>query len=53
MSILIKGMDMPKDCCECPLDLDFCELWKDDDCNIDIDGRHKNCPMVEVEVIND
>ena len=47
MSVLIKGMEMPKNCGECPM---ICE---DDLCHITKGGRTINerpphCPLIEV-----
>lgn len=62
MSILIKGMEMPESCYKCPfLDYEegFCFAsgvknkggWYESTlCPADIkDGRHDDCPLVEVE----
>jgi len=57
MSVLIKGMDMPKSCEECPFEnrkynLSFCvagaykiPTWD----NRRLKGRNPDCPLVEVE----
>ena len=48
MSILIKGMEMPKNCAECGVE--WCERWK----GLIIAGmsiaksRPSNCPFIEV-----
>lgn len=50
MSILITGIKMPDDCCECPcVDYEYgnCQagatgIWPDK-------GRRKNCPLYEVK----
>lgn len=50
MSILIKGMEMPKNCCECPVNANVCnrgykyllehpELY---------DKRSNDCPIIEL-----
>lgn len=50
MSILIRGMDMPKDCAECDIhnplaDTPYCRRLMQ---KIPREGRLKNCPLVEV-----
>jgi len=64
MSVLIKGMDMPKNCDECSFsewttnklysNNKLCHLETTIDCIFDLsncpfDGRHKECPLVEVQ----
>lgn len=58
MSILIKGMEMPKNCCDCPMCYDMMEctvaepiinffkeeLEKFDFCT----ERHPRCPLIKV-----
>lgn len=45
MSILIKGMEMPKDCESCTIcDWIGCHRWEDND----IGQRDDFCPLVEV-----
>lgn len=45
MSILIKGMKMPKNCESCSVaHLAECELWM----TAGYRQRHKDCPLVEV-----
>ena len=55
MSVIIQGMEMPKNCDECCLE-SFCDKWID---AIKISGselkvgskatiRHPDCPLVEV-----
>ena len=44
MSILIKGMEMPKNCGECGLE-SFCNLWTHTDWE---KCRHANCPLIEL-----
>lgn len=39
MSILIKGMEMPKDCWQCPFEKCVLRVLVD---------RHPDCPLVEV-----
>lgn len=51
MSILIKGMEMPKNCCECILTEwnnrdDVCRFSGISALNI---GRQADCPLIEVE----
>lgn len=50
MSILIKGMEMPKDCFRCPLSVLngerlFCEVTKDEVVRA---KRASDCPLVEL-----
>lgn len=42
MSVLVKGMEMPKHCGECGID--WCNLWKKSKGN----ERHPHCPLVPV-----
>lgn len=49
MSILIKGMELPKNCVECGVYWDGCPVWNLE--NIDKDYSEKrapNCPLVPV-----
>lgn len=51
MSVLIKGMDMPKDCADCDIhnpfsDTPYCRRLLQ---AIPIEGRLKNCPLIEVK----
>lgn len=46
MSVLIKGMKLPKNCIECFIDEHKCLLWKE--ANV-VKQRHKDCPLVEVK----
>ena len=50
MSVLIKGMEMPPSCCQCPVNMDICkrgykyllthpELY---------DKRADDCPLIEI-----
>lgn len=58
MSVLIKGMEMPKSCCACPLFKSnmskqlFCKAFgafdKSDYDKLPIE-RMKNCPLVEIK----
>lgn len=52
MSILIKGMTMPKNCLECPLEDSYggyaCHIIGKK-ANWGIDGRLSDCPLVEVK----
>ena len=44
--LLIKGMDMPKDCLHCSIDKVWCDKWGAfEKYN---KKRHENCPLVEV-----
>ena len=49
MSIIIPGMEMPKNCWECPCFVSdgwFCNL--DDECRDVYDGRPDWCPLIEL-----
>ena len=49
MSIIIKGMDMPKSCRTCPLNSappNGCLIWTIND--IRKDKRNNDCPLVEI-----
>ena len=49
MSVVIPGMEMPKNCWDCPCF--FSEGWLcnlDDECREDCDGRPDWCPLVEL-----
>lgn len=53
MNILIKGMDMPKKCTECPLlsERDYCILQDYDkqySLDYDFDDMQNDCPLVEI-----
>lgn len=51
MSVLIKGMKMPKKCGDCPcydMDQDCCEITFDAVSCLDISGQN-NCPLIEVK----
>lgn len=49
MNILIKGMEMPHDCAECPLDWNECEYINGFD-TVDHSDKKRpdNCPLVEI-----
>lgn len=47
MSILIKGMDMPKSCYSCILNEHICELWRG--VGDILHKRHHNCPLIEID----
>ena len=48
MSMLIKGMEMPKNCLWCPLQyFGFCQVTKTD-VNSDLGRRADDCPLVEL-----
>ncbi len=53
MSILIKGMDMPTRCCDCPVcghDYQFCRLAEKDFDEFDcVKSRADWCPLVELQ----
>ncbi len=57
MSILIKDMDMPKACRDCPfMTGGWCRVWSDDetrltDTNLLIE-KPDWCPLVEVETVD-
>ena len=49
MSILIKGIKMPKACMNggCPIDGKYCDLWwKAGGSEY---GRHPRCPLIEIQ----
>ena len=48
MAVIIKGIEMPIICCECPCFDDgwFCKL--DDECRKVYDGIPEWCPLVEL-----
>ena len=48
MNILIKGMEMPKNCDDCFLDY-YCEKCEHIDGYQMTGGRPYNCPLVEQE----
>ena len=56
MSILIKGVDMPKDCCQCQFRREAYVPWGWIGCQLnagigkkkDYKGRHPDCPLVEI-----
>lgn len=46
MSILIKGMEMPKNCYECPMEsANWCNILEKRAESID---RHQDCPLIEI-----
>lgn len=48
MSVLIKGMEMPKNCLWCPLQyIGICQVTKKD-VNSDLGRRADDCPLVEL-----
>ena len=50
MSVLIKGMKMPKNCDECSIsDIRLCKLWMRMTISQRVEGKHPNCPLVEVQ----
>ena len=48
MSILIKGMEMPTSCWNCPVDKPLCTLWQGMTTDEMDNGRHKDCPLVHI-----
>ena len=50
MSILIKGMQMPKNCSECPVALSgkYCRINKTHTTYIKLPMRPEHCPLVEL-----
>lgn len=51
MSVLIKGMEMPTSCYICPCFNDEyydCQATGKDLCDISIDSRYSDCPLVSV-----
>ncbi len=53
MSILIKGMRIPKNCCECPLETDYgtCgyySLFVEGGHDSDWEKRRDDCPLIEL-----
>lgn len=63
MSIIVKGMEMPKNCSDCPLNYDqmACDVtgtgwWSDTMVLMDFDSdreRLYDCPLMEVETSTD
>lgn len=54
MSIFIRGVDLPENCMDCPVDFPICDLWTHSAFE-GIKGnpyyiRHPNCPIIEVPV---
>lgn len=52
MSIFIRGVDLPENCMDCPVDFPICDLWTHSAFE-GIKGnpyyiRHPNCPIIEV-----
>lgn len=56
MSILIRGMEMPKNCRECPFYYPFICMARDEniaeDCN-PVKSRDKDCPLIELPLHGD
>lgn len=44
MSVIVKGMEMPKDCNSCWIPSSFCKLWL----KSDVGNRHQDCPLIEL-----
>lgn len=65
MNVLIRGMEMPENCFECPCCRhDSIDGIKAEQCNLTLDvfgvnnterwiGRGQNCPLIEVELVED
>ena len=58
MSVLIRGMEMPKSCIECPLETDYgtCgyySLYVEAGHDSDYKKRRDDCPLIEAEPCND
>ena len=50
MSVIVKGMGMPKNCDECGIrDIHLCKLWMRMTISQRIEGKHPDCPLVEVK----
>lgn len=50
MTILIKGMEMPKNCDDCFLDNFYCEMCQHVDGYQMTGGRPHDCPLMEQKV---
>lgn len=52
MSVLVKGMEMPTNCRECPVALNgkYCRITKSYTTYIVLKARPENCPLVEIPV---
>ena len=56
MSVLVKGMEMPTNCADCPIGNSLCcglmpgvpSLWKEYTIAIRTNRRHSRCPLVPV-----
>lgn len=49
-SVLIRGMKMPKNCDVCGIrDIHLCKLWMRMTISQRIEGKHPDCPLVEVK----
>ena len=50
MSVLIKGIEMPKSCliCVCNIPKGNCDLWRNQTPEEHRRERHPDCPLVEV-----
>ena len=44
MSILIKGMEMPKSCVDCNMPMEWCNKW----IGVENGKRSEDCPLVPV-----
>lgn len=47
MSVLIREMEMPNNCLDCPIDYPLCILWDEMGTKVGKE-RHKDCPLEEV-----
>ena len=43
MSVLIRGMEMPTNCADCPIDSDSCKLWEQLQVTLLSKVRHEDC----------
>lgn len=49
MGVYIKGMEIPKNCDECSIsNIHLCKLWMRMTISQRVEGKHPNCPLVEV-----
>ena len=53
MNILIKDIEMPKNCDDCFLDDFYCKMCQHIDGYRMVGGRPYDCPLVELEVKDD
>lgn len=55
MSVIVKGMDMPKSCNDCPMFHteyygDYCAVL---DVLVDYTNKHTDCPLVDIKPLID